>query len=151
MAYIGQTKKSLKKRWQAHCRSDSNCSFLRNAIQKYGKNNFTIEVVEVTPCPVVLDYKEKFYIKEYNTISPNGYNIRYGGSAPYSNKKGINAVIKSNFKGKTHTAESRLKMSLSRLGVVPWNKGTKGLYTPEYLKKISRLGKKNIKKRVSCG
>ena len=40
-------------------------------------------------------------------------------------------------KGWKHTEESRNKMRLSRLGVAPWNKGKKGIYSEEYRLKIS--------------
>jgi group I intron endonuclease len=47
----------------------------------------------------------------------------------------------SNRKGKKHSEESKQKMSESRKGRVPWNKGKKGVYSSETLLKIGISGK----------
>lgn len=43
-------------------------------------NIFFIEEVEYVDANTSLDEREKFWIKKYNSISPNGYNITGGGS-----------------------------------------------------------------------
>ena len=56
---------------------------LVKALKKYGKENFQWEILE--ECKVDnIDEREKFYIKEYNSLSPNGYNILSGGQAKRS-------------------------------------------------------------------
>lgn len=49
------------------------------AIKKYGKDNFTLEIIEWTS-----DYnrREKELIQEYGTLCPNGYNLAEGGEDP---------------------------------------------------------------------
>lgn len=47
---------------------------IHKAIYKYGWDNFTKEIV--MECE--FDW-EKIFIKEYNTLSPNGYNLTTGG------------------------------------------------------------------------
>ncbi len=79
--YIGQTMGSLEKRWKAHCRPSSGCLILKNAIQKYGKDNFTIEVVSRCCSLQELNHREAYYIKLFNTLSPNGYNLLTGGTS----------------------------------------------------------------------
>ena len=76
--YIGQTKGSIEKRWKEHCRKNSFCSKLRRAIQKYGKNNFSIEQIDHAHNQEELDSKEIFWIKKYNSTEI-GYNIAKGG------------------------------------------------------------------------
>ena len=82
-SYIGQSiniEKRIKEHfWKSFLEKDiSFTSILHTAIRKYGKENFVIEVLE--ECSLEeLDDKEKYYIKKYNTISPNGYNILSGG------------------------------------------------------------------------
>jgi len=59
----------------------------------------------------------------------------------------------SPMKGQSHSAESRAKMSESRMGLVPWNKDRPGCYSEEHKRKISaslignkyRLGKPHSK------
>jgi len=56
------------------------CKVFCNAIRKYGKSNFKIEILMYCNKDM-LDFYETEFIKFYNTISPHGYNIESGGSA----------------------------------------------------------------------
>ncbi len=88
--YIGQAVKLLKNgkkwgymsRWKDHIRDSMNknyCRLLNNAIKKYGPDNFTVELIK--ECSInELNYYECYYIKEFNTLSPNGYNLTTGGN-----------------------------------------------------------------------
>jgi group I intron endonuclease len=53
-------------------------SYLANAIRKYTPEKFKFEVVEYC-AKEDLDDREKYYIKETNSIYPNGYNLTPGG------------------------------------------------------------------------
>ena len=55
-------------------------SIINHAIIKYGKENFTFEILEKD----IEDYneREKYWIKYYNCKKPNGYNIMDGGEDP---------------------------------------------------------------------
>ena len=81
--YIGQSinihKRIQEHFWKSECSKDiSYNSALHSAIRKYGKEHFYYEILE--ECDVsLLDEREKEYIKQYNSISPNGYNILSGG------------------------------------------------------------------------
>jgi len=58
----------------------STCTYLYNAIRRYGNENFKIELL--LRCDVVnLDYWEIEKIKEFNSIYPNGYNLTKGGKS----------------------------------------------------------------------
>jgi group I intron endonuclease len=78
--YIGQTIKDIKKRWSVHCSSNS-CTALKSAIQKYGPENFTIEEIDGANSLSELNYKEWLLIHKFNSLAPNGYNIREGGGS----------------------------------------------------------------------
>jgi group I intron endonuclease len=79
--YIGQAK-NTKKRFDSHCKPSSanDGDLVSVAISKYGKNNFYYEILEEQ----IEDYNEKelYWIKYYNSIVPNGYNILPGGNEP---------------------------------------------------------------------
>lgn len=80
--YIGQTIQSVKDRWYRHCgksgisKAELNTHFKR-AILKYGKENFTIETIEVCDSTKLND-RERFYISYYDSYT-NGYNSTIGG------------------------------------------------------------------------
>jgi len=88
--YIGQCVKQLSNgknwgyinRWREHIRDSKTrnyCRLLNSAIKKYEPENFQLEILK--ECNIdELDYYEKYYIEHYNTMSPNGYNLREGGS-----------------------------------------------------------------------
>jgi group I intron endonuclease len=82
-AYIGQTINSIKERFRTHCGvySEGKCPALWSAIQRHGKDNFTIEVLwsEAGCTKEELDEKEIEMIAVHNTLSPNGYNLMEGG------------------------------------------------------------------------
>ena len=60
-SYIGQSV-HIERRWSEHCIPSSK-SLIGKAIQKYGKENFSFQVLE--ECSVeLLNEKEEFYIKK---------------------------------------------------------------------------------------
>jgi group I intron endonuclease len=79
--YIGKTV-NIRKRIKDHLNGLLNgadkCLYLQNAWKKHGEESFYIYVVK--ECHLEeLDEMEKFYIREWKTKSPNGYNLTDGG------------------------------------------------------------------------
>lgn len=74
--YIGQSS-DIKERLNSHkmCREDSK---IDNAIKKYGKENFTFEIIELCDYKE-LNRRENFYIKKFNSVE-EGYNQNYGST-----------------------------------------------------------------------
>ena len=85
--YIGKTNyTNPQKRWKQHqadSKKDScNHRALYRALNKYGVENFSFEIIEETQNP---EEREKYYIALYNTYH-NGYNETLGGDgASYLN------------------------------------------------------------------
>lgn len=89
--YIGQTVSYLSSgrkygiigRWNKHVSDANNYvdkgRYFSNAIRKYGKDNFNVEILLICNLEM-MDYYEIKFIKLYNTLSPNGYNLDLGGS-----------------------------------------------------------------------
>lgn len=77
-AYIGQSN-DIQRRFSEHQTKGVESRIpLDIAIQKYGKDAFTYEVIE--ECSLEeLNEKETYWIKFYNTVE-NGYNCSYGGN-----------------------------------------------------------------------
>lgn len=81
--YIGQSN-DPQHRWSSHkSRARNNegvgTSAIYDAIRTHGEENFIFEIIGWFN-----DYneKEKYYIKFYNSIVPNGYNLTEGGEEP---------------------------------------------------------------------
>jgi len=123
--YIGQTVKTIKKRWIHHCTPKSTCRYLASAIKKYGSDNF--EVTVLTRCNSLeeMNHREQYYIKLFNTLAPNGYNLTTGGGNSRPTQEVIDRRRKSiigpkhPFFGKHLSAEHRRKISATRIGKKP--------------------------------
>jgi group I intron endonuclease len=88
--YIGQTvsylssgrKYGTSQRWNKHCsdakRFVNDSKAFCNAIRKYGKDNFTVEILLKCNNKYLNEYEIR-YIQLFNTLSPNGYNLDSGG------------------------------------------------------------------------
>lgn len=77
--YIGQSN-NPEHRFSQHCRLNKDNSLIDVAIQKYGKEHFTMKILE-GPIKNYND-REKYYIILYNSLRPNGYNVLEGGNEP---------------------------------------------------------------------
>ena len=79
--YIGQTIHTIERRFSRHCLLNQNgCVALHNAIIKYGKENFIVELVEEVPVEK-LNEREIYWISYYKSTDKKfGYNILLGGN-----------------------------------------------------------------------
>jgi len=117
--YIGQTINSLDKRWKRHtwkCTINKISMAITKAISKYGKENFTIEEIDKADSIKELNEKEIHYIKLYNSLSPNGYNLTTGGDNKRLSDETKNKISNSN-KGKKASEETRKRLSDSHKGI----------------------------------
>lgn len=93
------------------------CNYLNNSIREHGKDAFKVELL--TECTKdKLDEMEEIYIKQYNTLYPNGYNLTTGGKVFRKLDIDIEPAIPTNSPKKrggcTHRSpETRIKMTES--------------------------------------
>ena len=118
-SYIGISN-DIEKRWKDEI-SGSNInkgynSAIESAIRKYGKDYFHFEILEVLEDADDRYEAEKMFIKRYNTMAPNGYNLTEGGEGLGSGENHPNY-------GKHLSEETKDKMSKANKGKTPWNKG----------------------------
>lgn len=76
--YIGITKINPKARWGNNGIGYKTQNFWY-AIEKYSWDGFEHNIIEENLTEKEAKEKEKYYIKTYNTIAPNGYNLTKGG------------------------------------------------------------------------
>ncbi len=92
------------------------------AIEKYGRNNFTISPLYKAETMGELMDKESEYIILYETMAPNGYNLKKGGEI--GGNGGANLGLKWSDK-----AKQRHCRAMKDRDLIPWNKGTKNTTT----------------------
>lgn len=113
--YVGQTTKTLKERFEKHCwgttEKDSyhfNMA-IKKAIKKYGKENFTIELIEEVET-YKLDEREVYWISFYDSYN-KGYNCTLGG------QNGATRPTKLNWAEENEVIEAKyLGFSIAEIG-----------------------------------
>lgn len=112
--YIGQTCLQPENRWRKG-EGYKGCIRFYNAIQLYGWDNFTHEILATGLSKEEADTMEIQLIAEYKTQnSLFGYNIAAGGASAMTEE--TKRKISESHKGKRHTEESKKKMSKSKKG-----------------------------------
>jgi group I intron endonuclease len=121
-SYIGQTTQDLYERWRQHKKKKSNCRYLKAAFNKYGIEKFDFKLICIGFDNNLNDL-EIFYINKFNSIVPNGYNLRSGGNNGGKHneetKRKISETLKKTLSitkretklGKPHTEETKIKLS----------------------------------------
>lgn len=112
--YIGLTTRTVEARWKEHYLHNE--QVIDKAISKYGKENFSIEMIEECD-DEILDEREIYWVKFYNSFE-NGYNTTAGGRRGH-------AVF-------THKMEEVLNL---------WNEGL----TLNRIKKITKLNIETVR------
>lgn len=111
-SYIGQTIQNVKERFYQHCAIKCSQAVLNmaihKAINKYGKSNFTIEVIEEVESTNLND-REKYWIRYYDSYN-NGYNSTEGGQDGIKLFKNLNTeyIVKEYKSGKSLREIGRL-------------------------------------------
>ena len=124
-SYIGQTIRTIKERWNEHCKSTSDCSAIANAIRKQGKENFIVNIIFTAYSIEELNKAESELISSFNTMSPNGYNLSTGG---------MNFI---------RSEETKKKMSQHQIGEGNHRFGTKASVETRIKKSKAVSGDKN--------
>ena len=139
--YVGQHHYHLEK-------LDSNYHGSGTIISKiYKKRPHTLKEVYLKTCYTQeeLDEWEKYYIKFYNTLYPNGYNLTEGGNGCVACEETRKKISESNKgriapnKGKPMSEEQKKKLSESLKGRIAPNKGKP--MSEEQKRKLSEINK----------
>ena len=132
-SYIGQTC-DLGRRIYEH-KTSNGCPLFKNAIKRYGFENFTLEILHENLTVDESNHLEDACIKGHGTLSPNGYNLKTGG---------LNSVFSD---------ETKAKMSASRKNRAPYSAETRAkisafhkgrIVSAETRRKISDVNKQRF-------
>lgn len=112
----------------------------RIALNKYGEDNFTYELLDYAESYEELNEKEEYWVEHYNTLVPNGYNLRGGGNGPkfsIETRQKISLAIKHCWENEEYRKSIRKNMSDAHKGVPSGMLGKK--LTEEQLKTWSKV------------
>lgn len=105
MKYVGQAKNFKRRQRDWRCLKEKYANlFLTEDRARYGLDGFTTQVLAEVETQSEAWELEKKFIKELNTLYPNGYNISKGGKYTADARKGMK-----------HTEETKRKMRESRI------------------------------------
>ena len=112
LKYIGATTRDVEKRWGQHISDaktnrNNGCTSIKNAIQEYGEKSFEVQTLIICNTQYIDSYEDKF-IKLYNTLSPNGYNLKTGGNFGSKHIEETKTKIGDAHKGKIISKETRI-------------------------------------------
>jgi group I intron endonuclease len=116
--YIGQTVEKMQRRVLRHFRTMNETKISR-AIQKYSKYDFVYGIVEEIEDKNLLDEREQYWIKYYDSID-NGFNIKEGGKCARGFKQSESSIEKRRQKliGRPLSVEHKKSISKAHKGKV---------------------------------
>ena len=112
--YIGKGVNVERRMKEPH----KNSSYLYNAIKKYGNLAFIYYIIEYCESDK-LNEREQYYIKEWNTRAPNGYNLTNGGDGTlgYSPSPETIEKLSISHRGKHQSPEAIEKKRKATAGI----------------------------------
>ena len=122
--YIGQTIRPIQQRFERHINdainNKLNTHFAR-AIRKYGKDNFTIEIIDIAQTQEELTQKEKYWIDHYNS-SNLGYNetddiYKCGGNTYKSKTLEEMSIIKEKIRNTKLGSKNPMSRKIKRINI----------------------------------
>jgi len=128
--YIGLTIQSALNRFSSHISEAKRMvdkSYLNNALRKYGKESFKVEIIDAAKTIEELKKKEIYYISFYNSTNRKiGYNLSLGGDGTpgVSKSEETRNKIRQKALGRIKSEESKRKQSETlRKGNYTFEKG----------------------------
>lgn len=87
--YIGQTTSTLERRDKKHLQQIGDNTYFHRALKKYGRENFSLVILENDIPENLLDTRECFWIEQFDSyyLHEKGYNMTKGGKWGTSNQK----------------------------------------------------------------
>ena len=130
--YVGESKDVLN-RTKSYVKNPACLKkqiLIKNAIEKYGIENFTCYKLEECSFDMLRE-REAYWGNKLNSLAPNGYNLKIGGSKKVSVSDITKEKISKINKGRKRTDEMKKTISLA----------TKKAMTPEVCAKITEKAK----------
>lgn len=92
-----------------------------NAIKKYGWDNFEHEILKTGLTKEEAKKYESYYIKQYNTLAPFGYNLTGDGEYPDIISEETKQKMRESHLGVKLSEKTKQNMSKARMGHIGYN------------------------------
>lgn len=116
--YIGITKQTPEKRWK-NGSGYKLCTAFNRAIQKYGWDNITHNIIASRLTKDEACKLEQYYIALYDTANPlHGYNLTSGGESYTPNDEWRNRASESHLKYYQNNPDAKAKISERQIGKI---------------------------------
>lgn len=145
-SYIGQTN-NFNRRTNGHASINSPCRALKNAILKYGWDNFSHEILVDNLTLEQANELETKFILEFNTLSPNGYNLTTGGNNKVASNE-TKKKISMSLTGRTISDATKIKISKIHKGKITSDETKRKISESHMGKILSEETKQKMKKRT---
>ena len=123
--------------------------YLQNSFNKYGEDFFNIKIIEENVKKENLSQKEMYWIDFFDTYNGEGYNLTPGGEKVYGEYNPMHGVSLSEEEhgmyGKTHSQESRRKISKNHADVSGKNNPMYGTKRPDVKERVSGINNPQAK------
>lgn len=158
LVYIGQTNNSPEHRFNQHIR-EAKCSVRKNygllheAMNEFGKDSFTVELIESVDDRTKADEHERFWISFYNSDNPlYGYNCDSGGIAGGTKNDTTKKLIGETTNNKWNNPETTAKMldGLRKGTETAKNNIVRVPFTCQYCGKVLYLPPSEARKKKYC-
>ena len=115
--YIGKTTTSMSRRHYGHrsCSKNPKTVF-HKSFKKYGESAFSWEIIDGANSETELSYKELFYIHKYNSLVPNGYNLKLDSKPHFITSKKQSTLMKNKLENYTNL-KNMTKLAADKNGV----------------------------------
>ena len=146
MQYVGQTNnfKQRERQWRNLTNYYANNQLTEDR-NKYGLENFDVEILAVVGTQEESWELEKKYILEYNTLYPNGYNVSTGGGRGFTYQEERNKKISEATKGENNYWFGKKFSDEHRKKISKANKGKKRSEEfKKYMSEITRGERNNF-------
>lgn len=147
--YIGQSNNITRRKYQYSKKQCKRQYKIYNSINKYGWKNHTFEIIKECDINDLNNFEERF-IKQYDSFNtPHGLNLTSGGDSKKHSKETIEKLskrMKGNkiWLGKTHTTNTKQKISQSNKGKTFSDKTRKKMSESAKKKKVSNETRKKM-------
>ena len=119
--YVGITKNVPEIRWGYNGINYKNCTLFWKAIEKYGWDNFSHDILETGLSEKEAIEKERYYIKLWDTMKTNGYNLTSGGEVNKEIDEEYRQRLRDSHLGIKYSETTRKNMSKAKMGHPGYN------------------------------